>query len=272
MGDHPLAAPRHASEIAGSPRAFRWVQQRLFCPQNFVVGVSGDFRNGISRVAGAPVPRLAPCSRIARAAPVAYAADEAGAGREDVNQTNIRMGTRAASRRRTRRLLRSQVAICRGSAHVAAGAAGAERFGFGTGREHLGREHQAPKTFPRARRSRERQCGGSLMRAVIDRWHGAVTARRQARADNEVNSFGVPVEIRRRSSASSSHTPWTIRPLVRLYLPAPGGHAEQVPVSRLTSPENRDLVRGTERVRQGASHAGGDGLPWTRYGGRTLEG
>src|SRR5688572_12672769 len=44
-GDHPLGRSLVTpDEIAGfTPARFRWVQQRIFCPQNLVVGISGDF-------------------------------------------------------------------------------------------------------------------------------------------------------------------------------------------------------------------------------------
>jgi zinc protease len=35
-------------EIAGfTPGRFRWVQERLYCPQNFLIGVSGDFQQAL---------------------------------------------------------------------------------------------------------------------------------------------------------------------------------------------------------------------------------
>lgn len=96
-GDHPLgrsiATP---DEIAGfTPERFRWVQQRIFCPQNLLIGVSGDYdeRALVAKLeslfrgwpACAPGLRGLPPVQYAQGPKVVYV-------EKDVNQTNIRMG------------------------------------------------------------------------------------------------------------------------------------------------------------------------------------
>jgi zinc protease len=97
LGDHPLgrslATP---AEIAGfTPERFRWAQERLFCPQNLLIGVSGDFDErslvqkletlfrGWSRCA--PGLREIPPLRYAEGPRLVLV-------EKDINQTNIQMG------------------------------------------------------------------------------------------------------------------------------------------------------------------------------------
>jgi zinc protease len=97
MGDHPLGRSLVTpEEIAGfTPDRFRWVQQRLYCPQNFLIGVSGDFQE---RQIVAKLESLfrgwAPCQLgLRQVPPVAYAqGPRIVLVEKDVNQTNIRMG------------------------------------------------------------------------------------------------------------------------------------------------------------------------------------
>jgi zinc protease len=97
MGDHPLGRTLVTpGEIAGfTSERFRWVQQRLYCPQNFVIGVSGDFqeRQLIAKLEALfrDWPRCQPGLR--EVPPVAYApGPRVVLVEKDVNQTNIRMG------------------------------------------------------------------------------------------------------------------------------------------------------------------------------------
>ena len=97
MGDHPLGRSLvKPEEIAGyTPQRFRWVQERLFCPQNFVIGVSGDFQEralvqALERVFRGwerckPGLRDVPPLSLAAGPKVVLV-------EKDVNQTNIRMG------------------------------------------------------------------------------------------------------------------------------------------------------------------------------------
>ena len=45
LGNHPFGRSQVTpDEIASfTPTRFRWTQQRIFCPQNLLIGVSGDF-------------------------------------------------------------------------------------------------------------------------------------------------------------------------------------------------------------------------------------
>ncbi|MDP3911687.1 MAG: pitrilysin family protein [Gemmatimonadales bacterium] len=97
IGDHPLGRSLvKPEEIAGfTPERFRWVQERLFCPQNLVVGVSGDFQERQIVTAlerqfrgwAACKPGLQEVPSLAFAAGPRVVLVE-----KDVNQTNIRMG------------------------------------------------------------------------------------------------------------------------------------------------------------------------------------
>jgi len=97
LGDHPLGRTQVTPvEVAGfTPARFRWTQQRIFCPQNLLIGISGDFdersllaklerllRGWPACAAGLrPVPPLT----ITRGPRLILI-------EKDVNQTNIRMG------------------------------------------------------------------------------------------------------------------------------------------------------------------------------------
>ena len=97
MGDHPLGRTQVTpQEIAGfTPERFRWTQQRIFCPDNLVLGVSGDFseREMLTRLERLfrgwakcpPGLRPMPPVQFARGPRVVLV-------EKDVNQTNIRMG------------------------------------------------------------------------------------------------------------------------------------------------------------------------------------
>jgi predicted Zn-dependent peptidase len=97
QGDHPLGRSLVTpDEIAGfTPARFRWVQERIFCPQNLVIGVSGEFDE---RTLTAKLESLfkgwAACAPgLRELPPVQYAAGPKLIYVEkDVNQTNIRMG------------------------------------------------------------------------------------------------------------------------------------------------------------------------------------
>lgn len=97
LGNHPLGRTLVTpEEIAGfTPARFRWVQERLFCPQNFVIGVSGDFQE---RQIVATLERLfrgwERCKPgLREVPPVTFAqGPKLVLVEKDVNQTNIRMG------------------------------------------------------------------------------------------------------------------------------------------------------------------------------------
>jgi zinc protease len=103
LGDHPLGRTLvNPREIAGfSPERFRWVQERLYCPQNLVVGVSGDFQE---RQIVATLERLfrgwPVCKPGLRETPPLNVAEGPRIVliEKDVNQTNIRMGHRGGIR------------------------------------------------------------------------------------------------------------------------------------------------------------------------------
>jgi predicted Zn-dependent peptidase len=97
LGDHPLGRSLVTpDELAGfTPERFRWVQERLFCPQNLLVGVSGDFQErDLVRKLEAVFRGWAACKPGLRdIPPVRYAAGpRVVLVEKDVNQTNIRMG------------------------------------------------------------------------------------------------------------------------------------------------------------------------------------
>jgi zinc protease len=97
MGDHPIGRTQVTpAEIAGfTPDRFRWVQQRIFCPDNFLVGVSGDFvekdllakLESLFRGWGKCPAGLRPIPPLVLAQGPKTVLIE-----KDVNQTNIRMG------------------------------------------------------------------------------------------------------------------------------------------------------------------------------------
>jgi predicted Zn-dependent peptidase len=96
-GDHPLGRSIvMPDEIAGfTPARFRWVQERIFCPQNLVIGVSGDYdeRALLAKLetlfrgwpACAPGLREIPPVQFPQGPKLVYV-------EKDVNQTSIRMG------------------------------------------------------------------------------------------------------------------------------------------------------------------------------------
>jgi zinc protease len=97
LGDHPLGRSlAKPEEIAGfTSERFRWVQERVFCPQNFLIGVSGDFQE---RQIVATLERLfrgwERCKPGLREVPPLTFAQgpRLVLVEKDVNQTNIRMG------------------------------------------------------------------------------------------------------------------------------------------------------------------------------------
>jgi predicted Zn-dependent peptidase len=103
MGEHPLGRSLVTpAEIAGfTSDRFRWVQERLYCPQNFVIGVSGDFQE---RQMLATLERLfrgwTACKPGLRDVPPVPFAEgpKVVLVEKDVNQTNIRMGHRGGIR------------------------------------------------------------------------------------------------------------------------------------------------------------------------------
>lgn len=97
IGDHPLGRSLVTpQEIAGfTPERFRWVQERLFCPQNFVIGVSGDFQERQIIAALERQFRGWPSCKpgLRDVPPLQFAQGPRIVLLEkDVNQTNIRMG------------------------------------------------------------------------------------------------------------------------------------------------------------------------------------
>ena len=97
LGDHPLGRSLVTpDELAGfTPERFRWVQERLFCPQNLLIGVSGDFQErDLVRKLEALLRGWPACKPGLRdLPPVQYATGpKVVLVEKDVNQTNIRMG------------------------------------------------------------------------------------------------------------------------------------------------------------------------------------
>ena len=97
LGDHPLGRTQVTpDEIAGfTPARFRWTQERIFCPQNLLIGVSGDFdEKGLLAKLETLFrgwPRCAAGLRPVPPLPIA-AGPRIVLVEKDVNQTNIRMG------------------------------------------------------------------------------------------------------------------------------------------------------------------------------------
>jgi len=97
LGDHPLGRTQVTpAEVAGfTPARFRWTQERIFCPQNLLIGASGDFdeKSLLAKLeslfrgwpACAPGLRTLPPLEIARGPKIVLV-------EKDVNQTSIRMG------------------------------------------------------------------------------------------------------------------------------------------------------------------------------------
>ena len=97
FGDHPLGRTLVTpAEIDGfSPERFRWVQERIFCPENLLVGVSGDFDERAVRAKLESVFRGWPrCKPGLREVPSVRFAEgtQVVLVEKDINQTNIRMG------------------------------------------------------------------------------------------------------------------------------------------------------------------------------------
>jgi len=96
-GDHPMGRTIVTpDEINGfTPARFRWVQERLFCPQNLLIGISGQYdeRSLLTKLESL-FKGWAPCASGLREIP----APQFPAGprlvyvEKDVNQTSIRMG------------------------------------------------------------------------------------------------------------------------------------------------------------------------------------
>ena len=96
-GDHPMGRSIVTpDEINGfTPARFRWVQERLFCPQNLLIGISGQYdeRSLLAKLESL-FKGWAPCAPGLREVP----APQFPAGpklvyvEKDVNQTSIRMG------------------------------------------------------------------------------------------------------------------------------------------------------------------------------------
>ncbi len=97
VGDHPIGRSLVTpDEVSGfTPARFRWTQQRIFCPQNLLIGISGDFdeRSLIAKLESlfrgwAPCPpglRPIPPLQVTRGPRTVLI-------EKDVNQTNLRMG------------------------------------------------------------------------------------------------------------------------------------------------------------------------------------
>ncbi len=97
LGDHPLGRTLvNPDEVAGFTSArFRWVQERLYCPQNFLIGVSGDFQQ--AQLVATLEREFRGWERckpgLREVPPVAYAqGPKLVLVEKDVNQTNITMG------------------------------------------------------------------------------------------------------------------------------------------------------------------------------------
>ncbi|MGH7644355.1 MAG: M16 family metallopeptidase [Gemmatimonadales bacterium] len=97
LGDHPLGRSIVTPpEIAGFTRErFRWVQERIFCPQNLLLGVSGDFdERALLRKLESLFRGWPACKPGLRdMPPLRFAAGpQVVLVEKDINQTNIRMG------------------------------------------------------------------------------------------------------------------------------------------------------------------------------------
>lgn len=97
LGDHPLGRTQVTpGEVAGfTPARFRWTQERIFCPQNLLIGVSGDFdeKTLLAKLESLfrGWPRCAPGLR--DIPPLQFATGpKIVLVEKDVNQTNIWMG------------------------------------------------------------------------------------------------------------------------------------------------------------------------------------
>jgi predicted Zn-dependent peptidase len=203
MGNHPLGRSLVTpAEIGGfTPERFRWVQERLYCPENFVIGVSGDFQErAIVTALESQFRGWQRCKPgLQEVPPVAYTqGPRLVLVEKDVNQTSIRMGHAGGVRVvNTPDYFASQVAdfLLGGSgftSRLMSRVRSDSGFAYGVGstwgantkREDLflsGAQIRAEKTV----------AGINLMRAVIGSMGTEpVTARDVKLAqDNEVNSF-----------------------------------------------------------------------------------
>jgi predicted Zn-dependent peptidase len=96
-GDHPLGRSIVTpDEINGfTPARFRWVQERIFCPQNLVIGVSGDYdeRALLAKLESLFRGWTACASGLRTIPPVQFPqGPKLVYVEKDVNQTSIRMG------------------------------------------------------------------------------------------------------------------------------------------------------------------------------------
>lgn len=203
VGDHPLGRSLVTpDEIAGfTPERFRWVQERLYCPQNLVVGVSGDFQE---RQILATLERLfrgwpACQPGLQDVPPLRFAAGpRVVLVEKDVNQTNIRMGHGGGIRiAETPDYFASQVAdfLLGGSGFTSRllmrvrSDSGFAYSAFSSWGAETDREDQF---FANAQIRAEKTVAGiNLMRSVVGSMAAEpVTARDVKLAqDNEVNSF-----------------------------------------------------------------------------------
>lgn len=97
LGNHPLGRTLVTpAEVAGFTAArFRWTQTRIFCPENLLIGVSGDFDEQILLAKLESLFRAWPaCAAGLRPVPPVTIATgpKLILVEKDVNQTNLRMG------------------------------------------------------------------------------------------------------------------------------------------------------------------------------------
>lgn len=203
LGDHPLGRSLvKPEEIAGfTPERFRWVQERLYCPQNLVVGISGDFQE---RPIVAALERLfrgwAACKPGLRDVPpqTFAAGPRVVLVEKDVNQTNIRMGHGGGIRiADTPDYFASQVAdfLLGGSgftSRLLARVRSDSGFAYSTFSSWGAETDREDQFFANAQIRAEKTVAGiALMRSVIGSMASEpVTAQDVKLAqDNEVNSF-----------------------------------------------------------------------------------
>jgi predicted Zn-dependent peptidase len=203
MGNHPLGRSLVTpAEIEGfTPERFRWVQERLFCPQNFVIGVSGDFQERqIVRTLERLFRGWERCKPgLLEVPPLTFAqGPRLVLVEKDVNQTNIRMGHGGGIRiANTPDYFAAQVAdfLLGGSGFTSRllqrvrSDSGFAYSAFSNWGAETKREDQF---FANAQIRAEKTVAGiALMRAVVGSMSAEpVTARDVKLAqDNEVNSF-----------------------------------------------------------------------------------
>ena len=203
MGDHPLGRSLVTpAEIAGfTPERFRWVQQRLYCPQNFVIGVSGDFQERDLVASLERQFRDWPACKpgLRTLPPVVYATGpKLVLVEKDVNQTNIRMGHAGGLKEAdTPDYFASQVAdfLLGGSgftSRLMSRVRSDSGFAYGVGSTWGANTKREDLFLSGAQIRAEKMVAGiNLMRAVIGSMATEpVTARDVKLAqDNEVNSF-----------------------------------------------------------------------------------